>query len=169
MVVAAMKSDSSTETSPCNLDRVLETIHAQQSQIQGLLATLDTRSQGLESAMGEAVQRAFMDAAGLRAAEKLSQAHRATGARFALWSLGIVSACSLVPAVMSWMLMPSRAQMIQARQTLDQLSARIAQLGREGGRVDLRQCGEANRLCVRVDRKAPYYGEDSDYAVLKGY
>ena len=39
----------------------------------------------------------------------------------------------------------------------------------EGGRIDLRHCGEANRLCVRVERKAPFYGENSDYAVLKGY
>jgi hypothetical protein len=119
--------------------------------------------------MGEAVQRAFMDAAGMRAAEKLSQIHRATGMRFALWSFGIVSACSLVPTVLTWMLMPSRAQMAQARQSLDQLSAGIARLSREGGRMDLRHCGEANRLCVRVDRKTPLYGENADYAVVKGY
>jgi hypothetical protein len=67
------------------------------------------------------------------------------------------------------MLMPSRAQLIQARQSLDQLSVGIARLSREGGRIDLRRCGEANRLCARVDRKAPFYGEESDYAVLKGY
>jgi len=164
-----MNSDLSTESAPVDLGRVLETVHAHQSQIHGMLATLDTRSRDLDSAMGEAVQRAFMDAAGMRAAEKLSQIHRATGMRFALWSFGIVSACSLVPTVLTWMLMPSRAQMTQARQSLDQLSAGIARLSREGGRMDLRHCGEANRLCVRVDRKTPFYGESADYAVVKGY
>jgi hypothetical protein len=164
-----MNSDLSTATAPVDLGRVLETVHAQQSQIHGLLATLDTRSRDLDSTMGEAVQRAFMDAAGLRAAEKLSQIHRATGMRFALWSFGIVSACSLVPTVLTWMLMPSRAQVTQARQSLDQLSAGIARLSRAGGRIDLRHCGEANRLCVRVDRKTPFYGENADYAVVKGY
>jgi hypothetical protein len=164
-----MNSDLSTATAPGDLGRVLETVHAQQSQIHGMLATLDTRSRDLDSTMGEAVQRAFMDAAGLRAAEKLSQIHRATGMRFALWSFGIVSVCSLVPTVLTWMLMPSRAQVTQARQSLDQLSAGIARLSREGGRIDLRHCGEANRLCVRVDRKAPFYGENADYAVVKGY
>jgi hypothetical protein len=134
-----------------------------------MLATLDTRARDLDSTLGEAVQRAFMDAAGLRAAERLSRMHRATGMRFALWSFGIVSACSLVPTVLTWMLMPSRAQLMLARQNLDQLSAGIARLSREGGRIDLRHCGEANRLCVRVERKAPFYGENSDYAVLKGY
>jgi hypothetical protein len=164
-----MNSDLSTATAPVDLGRVLETVHAQQSQIHGLLATLDTRSRDLDSTMGEAVQRAFMDAAGLRAAEKLSQIHRATGMRFALWSFGIVSACSLVPTVLTWMMMPSRAQVTQARESLDQLSAGIARLSREGGRIDLRHCGEADRLCVRVDRKAPFYGENADYAVVKGY
>ena len=164
-----MNSELATEAAPTELGRVLETVHAQHSQIHGMLATLDTRSRDFDSAMGEAVQRAFMDAAGLRAAEKLSQIHRATGMRFALWSFGIVSACSLVPTVLTWMLMPSRSQLMQARQSLDQLSAGIARLSREGGRIDLRHCGEANRLCVRVDRKAPFYGEGADYAVIKGY
>jgi hypothetical protein len=164
-----MNSELSTATAPVDLGQVLETVHAQQSQIHGMLATLDSRSRDLDSAMGEAVQRAFMDAAGLRAAEKLSQIHRATGMRFALWSFGIVSACSLVPTVLTWMWMPSRAQMTQARQSLDQMSAGIARLSREGGRIDLRHCGEANRLCVRVDRKTPFYGEKADYAVVKGY
>jgi hypothetical protein len=164
-----MSSDLTADTVPVDLGRVLETVNAQQAQIHGVLATLDTRARDLDSTLGAAVQRAFMDAAGLRAAEKLSQIHRATGMRFALWSFGIVSACSLVPTVLTWMLMPSRAQLLQARQNLDQLSAGIAQLSREGGRIDLRHCGEANRLCVRVDRKAPVYGVNSDYAVLKGY
>jgi len=137
-------SDLSTESAPVDLGRVLETVHAHQSQIHGMLATLDTRSRDLDSAMGEAVQRAFMDAGGMRAAEKLSQIHRATGMRFALWSFGIVSACSLVPTVLTWMLMPSGAQMTQAARAWTS-SPRIARLSREGGRMDLRHCGEANR------------------------
>ncbi len=130
---------------------------------------LESRSGDLDSVVGEAVQRAFVDAAGLRAAESLSRIHRATGIRFALWSFVVVCVCSLVPAVATWMLMPSRAQVTEARQNLEQLSVGVARLSREGGRIDLRRCGEANRLCVRVDRKAPFYGENSDYAVLKGY
>jgi hypothetical protein len=164
-----MGSDSATATAPIDLGRVLETVHTQQSQIHGMLATLDSRSRDLDSALGEAVQRAFMEAAGLQAAAKLSQVHRATGVRFARWSFGVVSACALVPTILTWMLMPSRAQLAQARQSLDQLTAGIARMSSEGGRIDLRHCGEGDRLCVRVDRKAPFYGANSDYAVLKGY
>ncbi|HEY6456125.1 MAG TPA: hypothetical protein VIY90_12700 [Steroidobacteraceae bacterium] len=89
--------------------------------------------------------------------------------RFARWSLGVVSGCALVPALLSWMLMPSRTQLLQARQTRDQLSAAVAQLSREGGRIELRHCGSASRLCVRIDRKSPFYGDSADFMVLKGY
>ena len=164
-----MKSELLTEVAPLDLRRMLETVHAQQSQIHGMLATLDSRSREFDATVGEAVQRAFMDAAGLRATEKLAQVHRATGVRFARWSLGIVSACALVPTDLSWMLMPSRAQLSQSRQTLAQLSAGVAQLSREGGRIQLRHCGQAKRLCARVDRKSPFYGDDGEYMVLKGY
>jgi hypothetical protein len=162
-------NSESVVSPPVELGRVLETVHAQQSQIHGMLATLDTRSRDFDQALGDAVQRAFMDAAGVRAGERLNQLHRATSLRFAVWAFAVVSACSLVPAVLTWMAMPSRSQLMQARETLDQLSARIAQLSREGGRVDLRHCGESNRLCVRIDRKAPFYGADADFAVVKGY
>jgi hypothetical protein len=164
-----VNSELITEGVAADTGRVLEAVHAQQAQIHGILATLDTRSRDLDAVLADTVQRAFLDAAGLRAAGTLSQIHRATGTRFALWSFGIVSCCSLVPAVASWMLMPSRTQLTQARQDLDQLSAGIARLSREGGRIEMRHCGEAGRLCVRVERKAPFYGENSDYAVLKGY
>jgi hypothetical protein len=164
-----MKSELSVEATPVDLNQVLATVHAQQSQIHGVLATLDSRSRDLDATVVEAVQRALADAAGIRAAEKLSQVHRATGIRFARWSFGIVSACALVPTILSWALLPSRAQLLQARQTQEQLSAGVEQLSRQGGRIELRHCGAANRLCVRVDRSSPFFGEHADFMVLKGY
>lgn len=132
-----MKSETFTEGAPIEPARILETVHAQQAQLHGML--------------------------------QLAQVHRASSVRLARWSFGIVSGCALVPALLSWMLMPSRTQLLQARQTLDQLSAAVAQLSREGGRIELRHCGAANRLCVRIDRKSPFYGESADFMVLKGY
>jgi hypothetical protein len=151
------------------LGPMLETVHAQQTKIHGLLASLETRARDLDSTVGEAVQRAFMDAAGLRAAATLSQVHRATGVRFARWCFGVVSVCALVPVLLSWWLMPSPSQVLRARQSQDELAARVAQLSREGGHMDLRHCGAAQRLCVRVDRKAPLYGEGADFMIVKGY
>jgi hypothetical protein len=134
----AMKSETAIASAPIELDRILETVHAQQAQLHGTLASLESRS-------------------------------RAASVRLARWSFGVVSGCALVPALLSWMLMPSRTQLLQARLTLDQLSAAVAQLSREGGRIELRRCGAANRLCVRIDRKSPLYGESADFMVLKGY
>lgn len=164
-----MSSELSREVAPVDLSQVLATVHAQQSQIHGMLATLDSRSRDLDTTVGDAVQRALADTAGRHAVGTLSQMHRATGRHFARWSIGVVSACALVPTLLSWALLPSRAQMLQARQALEQLNAGVAQLSRQGGRIELRRCGEANRLCVRVDRKAPLYGENADFMVLKGY
>ncbi len=142
---------------PGDLRQILATVHAQQSQIHGCWQR-SKPGPGPRCDLGEAVQRALAEAAGIRAAQTLDQVHRATGVRFARWSFGVVAACALVPAVLSWMLLPSRAQLLQARQTLEQLSG-VAQLSRQGGRVELRQCGAGSRLCVRVDRKSPFYGE----------
>ena len=152
-----------------DLSQILATVHAQQSQIHDLLATLDSRSRDLDTTVGEAVQRALGEAAGIRAAQTLTQVHRATGLRFARWSFGIVSACALVPTVLSWALLPSRTQLLQARRSLEQLSAGVAELSRQGGRIELRHCGATDRLCARIDRKSPFYGENGDYMVLKGY
>ena len=46
---------------------------------------------------------------------------------------------------------------------------RRASSNSSGGRIDWRHCGETARLCVRVDRGAPAYGEKADYYVVEGY
>jgi hypothetical protein len=51
----------------------------------------------------------------------------------------------------------------------EELAASVAKLEQQGGRIEWRRCGEARRLCVRVDRKAPSYGEKADYYVIEGY
>lgn len=143
-----MKSEAAADSASVELDRTLDTVHAQQVQLHDTLASL---------------------ASSLRAAEKLAQMQRGSTVHFARWAFGVVSGCALVPALLSWILMPSRTQLLQARQTFEQLSATMAQLSREGGRIELRHCGTANRLCVRIDRKSPFYGESADFVVLKGY
>jgi hypothetical protein len=51
----------------------------------------------------------------------------------------------------------------------DSLAQNIAHLEQRGGKVDWRSCGDSARLCVRIDRKAPVYGEKADYYIVKGY
>src|SRR5204863_4608 len=66
-------------------------------------------------------------------------------------------------------LLPSHAEVAAVRATRSELSSNVALLIQQGGRVELRHCGAARRLCVHVDRGAPTYGEASDYLVVKGY
>jgi hypothetical protein len=70
---------------------------------------------------------------------------------------------------LAWWLLPSPNEITALRATRDDLASAVARLEQRGARVDLRRCGGTNRLCVRVDRKAPAYGEAGDYLVVKGY
>ena len=77
--------------------------------------------------------------------------------------------CSAIPLALACWLMPSHAEVVALRAKHDELTAQIENLERKGGRIDLRRCGVGARLCVRVDRKAPIYGEQSDYLIVRGY
>jgi hypothetical protein len=55
------------------------------------------------------------------------------------------------------------------RMRRDEMMMSIGMLERQGGLIQWRRCGEKARLCVRVDRKAPPYGDDADYYVVEGY
>jgi hypothetical protein len=68
-----------------------------------------------------------------------------------------------------WWLLPSQSELAALRSKRDELASNVAHLEQRGGRIDLRHCGGTDRLCVRVDRKAPVYGEAADYLVVRGY
>jgi hypothetical protein len=78
-------------------------------------------------------------------------------------------ACTAIPMLGQWWLLPSPNELASLRARKDELTASIARLDERGGRIDLRRCGGTDRLCVRVDRSAPTYGQSGDYLVIKGY
>jgi hypothetical protein len=103
-----------------------------------------------------------------RCAQALQRIRHGAGFRGALWSVAIAILCTATPiAIMRWTL-PSETEIAALRARRDELSASVAALERKGGRIDWRHCGEAARLCVRVDRKAPVFGENADYYVVAG-
>lgn len=51
----------------------------------------------------------------------------------------------------------------------DRLLIDVQKLEQQGGRAELRQCGDTARLCVRIDKSSPAYGEKGDFMVMKGY
>jgi hypothetical protein len=104
-----------------------------------------------------------------RAADALHAVGRAAAARTLVWSVGLTTLCSVIPLGLAYWIVPSTAEIATLRAKRDELTSKIAHLEELGGRMDLRRCGDGSRLCVRVDRKAPMYGEQSDYLVVRGY
>jgi hypothetical protein len=86
-----------------------------------------------------------------------------------VWSIGMTTLCSVIPLSLACWIIPSRSEISALRARHDELATKIANLEQRGGRIDLRRCGDGARLCVRVDRKAPTYGEQSDYLIVRGY
>jgi hypothetical protein len=84
-------------------------------------------------------------------------------------SLAGAMLCSGIPIALARWALPSSADIATLRARREELAASVAKLEQQGGRIDWRRCGEAKRLCVRVDRKAPSYGEKADYFVIEGY
>jgi len=104
-----------------------------------------------------------------RAAESLERLQRAAGLRAASWSVGIVVFATVIPLLAVREILPSSSDIASLRTTRDQLQTTIDRLNARGGQAALRRCGAAQRLCVRIDRSAPAYGDGGDYLVVKGY
>ena len=84
---------------------------------------------------------------------------------------GLVGVCLVAYASLAWQL----HQVSSLREEKAALLGEVAQLqanaddwAKRGGRAKLEKCGDAGRLCVRID-KTTGYGKDSDYFVLRGY
>ena len=104
-----------------------------------------------------------------RASAALRAVQKTATIRALVWSLSLTTLCSVIPLLLTCWLLPSRGEIAALKTKHDELATKIAGLEEHGGRIDLRRCGNGARLCVRVDRKAPAYGEQSDYLVVRGY
>lgn len=157
------------------LGLLMEAAQANQKAADSGLKKLKAVANELATVVREEVRRVMLDeiqclaADSKRAADALQAVRRAASIRVLIWGLGITAVCSAVPLGLACWIIPSQAQIASLRARRDHLAIQIANLEERGGRIDLRRCGQGARLCVRVDRKAPMYGEQSDYLVVRGY
>jgi hypothetical protein len=154
---------------------LMESAQAHQKLAETHLERLRAHTQDLDGVVRDEIRRTLteelqmLSAESRRAAAALQRIRRGTAWRGALWSVAIAVLCTGVPiAIMRWA-MPSASEIATLRARRDELSASMSALERQGGRIDWRRCGETARLCVRVDRKAPTYGDKADYFVVAGY
>jgi hypothetical protein len=80
----------------------------------------------------------------------------------------LAALAALIPGLVLWWSTPSGAEIASLRARRDTLSADLARLEAQGARAEWRRCGEAQRLCVRIEHGAPAYGEAGDFYIVKG-
>ena len=163
------------EDDTMKLGLLMEAAQAQQSLATETLGQLREHAAGLDGVVRDDIRNTLveeMHALGQdshRAAEALRRLQRTANLRLITWSVVLLTFASLIPLALAWWVLPTRSDIEALRARRDELTANIERLTRQGGKVDLRECGQAQRVCVRVDRSAPAYGEHGEFLVVKGY
>ncbi len=154
---------------------LMESAQAHQKLAEGQLQRLRTHTQDLDSVVRDEIRRTLaqelraLTTEAARATRALEKIRGAGALRGSAWSLAAALLCTLLPLGVARWALPSAAEIAALRSRRDELSANLAKLEQQGGRIDWRRCGDARRLCVRVDRQAPTYGDKADYFVIEGY
>lgn len=157
------------------LGLLMEAAEAHQALAEEALERLREHTGGLDAIVREQIRSTLIEELGAlgedsrRAAHGLRALRQAATLRLAAWSVAVTAVSAVIPFGAAWWLLPSRSEIASLRATREELTANIARLTQQGGKVELRQCGAARRLCVHVDRVTPPYGDASDFRVVKGY
>jgi hypothetical protein len=154
---------------------LMESAQAHQKLAETHLERLRAHTRDLDGVVREEIRRTLIDelqeltAESTRAAQALRAMKRAANMRGLLWSAGIAVVCTAIPSAIAHWILPSAGEIAALRAERDRLVQSVGRLEQRGGRIDWRHCGDAARLCVRIDRSAPAYGDGADYYIVKGY
>jgi hypothetical protein len=154
---------------------MMESAQAHQKLAESQLERLHAHTQDLDGVVRDEIRRTLVEelqmltAETTRATRALQRIGHGAAARITLWSLAAAVLCTVVPVAIARWVLPSAADIAALRARREELTANVTRLEQQGGRIDWRRCGDARRLCVRINRKAPTYGENADYYVLEGY
>ena len=156
------------------LGLMMEAAQAQQALVASALERLREHTSGLDGIVREEIRATLVEELQAVSGESrdaacaLANLRRTVTVRSLLCG-GVAAALSAaLPLALAWWLLPSRAEIAALRTSRDELSANLAQLSAGGARAQLRRCGADRRLCVRIDRAAPAFGERADYRVIQG-
>ena len=158
-----------------NIGLLFESAQAHQRLVEESLATLRAHTRGLDAVVRDEIRRTLLEelqslhAETERTALALRSAARVAGVRTGIFALAVSAICSVAHAVVRWSRTPSPTEIKALRTQSEALTENLARLQAAGGRVEWRLCGETKRLCVRVDRSAPAYGDRADVLILNGY
>ena len=154
---------------------LMESAQAHQKLAEAHLDRLRAHTEDLDGVVRDEIRRTLIDelqaltAESDRAIRSLRDMKRTLQIRSAAWNAAIVVLCTAIPsAIVHWSL-PSASDIAALRARRDVLAQNVAHLEQSGGKAEWRRCGDLHRLCIRVDRQTPVYGELADYYVVKGY
>ena len=156
------------------LGLLMETAQTHQKLAEEAIGKLNEQTQGLQAVVKDQIRHAvvaemkIVQAETQSAVEALRRLRQAANARVTLWTLSLTAISAGVALFVAWWVLPTPAEIARLRTEREELASNLAVLNERGARADLRRCGTAH-LCVRVDLKAPRYGESSDYLIIKGY
>jgi hypothetical protein len=154
---------------------LMESAQAHQKLAEGQLEKLRVHTQDLDGVVRDEIRRTLVEelqmlsAETARATRAFQKVRRGAAVRGAILSFSFALISALLPILIARWALPSAADVSALRTRRDEMSASLAELKQIGGQIDWRRCGDKRRLCVRVDRAAPVYGQKSDYFVVEGY
>jgi hypothetical protein len=163
------------DDAPMKAGLLMERAQAHQKLAESQLEMLRAHTQDLDSVVRDEIRRTLVEelraltAEAARASHALQKIRGAGKLRGAAWGLAAAAVCIGGAIGVGRWVFPTATEIASLRARRDELAASLAKLEQQGGHIDWRRCGEARRLCVRVDRKAPTYGEKADYFVIEGY
>ena len=152
---------------------LMESAQAHQKLAEGQLERLRAHTLDLDGVVRDEIRRTLVEelqalrAEVTRAARALQRIRAGNALRGAVWILVAAVMCSGIPIAVARWYLPSAGDVAALRARRDELTADLTRLEQQGARIDWRHCGDSKRICVRVDRKAPAYGEKGDYYIIE--
>ncbi len=154
---------------------LMESAQTHQRLAESQLDALRVHTRDLDSVVREQIRRSLAEELqGLseettRVTLAIRRAAQQARWRTSLFGLLPVLLCAAMPFGIAHWVVPSEARLAEMQTREAALAANLTTLEQRGAKTTWRRCGAQLRLCVRVDKSAPVYGEQGDFYVLEGY
>ena len=165
----------SSDDATLKLGLLMESAQTHQKLAETHLEQLRVHTRDLDGVVRDEIRRTLVE----ELAELVSETARATASlrrlqhsgrlRGLSWAAGTAMLATAIPALYLRWEIPSAGEIAALKVRRDQLQMNVERLEQSGGRVEWRRCGEGARLCIRIKKSAPQYGEKGDYLIVKGY
>jgi hypothetical protein len=154
---------------------LMESAQAHQALVTENLQRLQAHVRDLDSVVRDEIRRTLLEelqavsTESHAAVQALRRAGHRAHSRLLIAGVGFILLGTVIPAGLLAWIAPSPAEIFALRAQRAELEAALTRLRQQGGQVEWRRCGDEQRLCVRIDRSAPVFGEQADYRIAKGY